>query len=115
MAVDKVTVNDALKSLAEEFHISLPDGVLDELTHHVVGVFDANNKVHVYVVSWKPDGVGGFDWRSELSTAVTLFSIYPAKDEPRIEKVSIPGRFNPLNAVDAEAITDWLNTHWYDR
>jgi YD repeat-containing protein len=61
----------------------------------------------VYVVTWTPDSVGGFEWRADRDAAERVAADFRTDDGTvRVHTVSVPVGVNVTDYLDAEGWSD---------
>lgn len=105
-----------LETLADNYGLILNGEDRNKLASYVTELFESQPTKTIYVVSWTPVSVGGFDWFWDRLPAEqrqeALRDEDPNDHDIRLEEVEIPAAYDQ---DDTEEITAWLDGFWYDR
>jgi hypothetical protein len=120
--LNALQLQEDLNRLAENHGYILGDEGKKQLYVAVSQILMDQPSRTVYVVTWKPQGVGGFDWFWKEEDAKARLDTWSDEDQAELSPVQIPAVFSPEDDPDggtdhdtADEVTDWIDTWWYDR
>lgn len=118
--LNALQLQEDLNRLAENHGYILGDEGKKQLYVAVSQILMDQPSRTVYVVTWKPQGVGGFNWFWKREDAEANLKTWAEEDDAELDEVQIPAVFCPeddpeQNELRSDEVTDWIDTWWYDR